>query len=155
MSSFLIDILISFIKGVIKVYDPPKLASDVLHKYFRHSKYSSFQRQLNYFGFRKISGKGKLAPCSYINDHVTSDLLSLLSLKVCLVLYVTIVVVFVTAVHRGYSTITNSSWTFFKCIFITHSEFNDRVKRKQLLLVPKIIQSISIMRWIRVRNLRR
>ena len=34
--------------------DPTVLGAEVLHKYFRHSKYSSFQRQLNYFGFRKV-----------------------------------------------------------------------------------------------------
>ena len=36
------------------MHDPKALGNDVLHKYFRHSKYSSFQRQLNYFGFRKV-----------------------------------------------------------------------------------------------------
>lgn len=68
--------------GQINVHDPSKLASDVLHKYFRHSKFASFQRQLNYFGFRKLAGKGKMAPCSYINEEATSDLKSLLLIKV-------------------------------------------------------------------------
>lgn len=67
--------------GRIEVHNPTKLASEVLHKYFRHSKYSSFQRQLNYFGFRKIAGKGKMAPCSYINDAVTPDIRTLLTIK--------------------------------------------------------------------------
>ena len=65
----------------IFVYDPPGLADNVLHRYFRHSKYASFQRQLNYFGFRKIAGKGKMSPCSYINENATDDIRSLLFIK--------------------------------------------------------------------------
>lgn len=68
--------------GKIEVHNPHKLESDVLNKYFRHSKYASFQRQLNYFGFRKLAGKGKMAPCSYVNELATSDLRSLLKMKV-------------------------------------------------------------------------
>lgn len=67
--------------GRIHVHDPHRLAEQVLHKYFRHSKYASFQRQLNYFGFRKIAGKGKMSPCSYVNDSATEDLGSLLFIK--------------------------------------------------------------------------
>lgn len=66
----------------IEVHNPHRLASEVLHKYFRHSKFASFQRQLNYFGFRKLAGKGKMAPCSYINDAVSPDLRSILLIKV-------------------------------------------------------------------------
>merc|ERR1712032_104441 len=35
----------------------------------------------NYFGFRKLAGKGKMAPCSYINDATTDELGSLLLIK--------------------------------------------------------------------------
>ncbi|KAL3783010.1 hypothetical protein HJC23_010117, partial [Cyclotella cryptica] len=67
--------------GGIEVHNPKRMEEEVLGKYYRHSKYSSFQRQLNYFGFRKIAGKGKMSPCSYINDMATSDIRSLLLIK--------------------------------------------------------------------------
>jgi len=67
--------------GRIEVHAPTRLEREVLGKYFRHSKYSSFQRQLNYFGFRKIAGKGKMSPCSYINDDATTDIRCLLLMK--------------------------------------------------------------------------
>lgn len=73
--------VIEWSNGKIEVHNPHKLESDVLNKYFRHSKYASFQRQLNYFGFRKLAGKGKMAPCSYVNENATSDLRSLLKMK--------------------------------------------------------------------------
>merc|ERR1712238_541783 len=73
--------IIEWSNGKIAVHNPHKLASDVLHRYFRHSKYASFQRQLNYFGFRKLAGKGKMAPCSYVNEAATEDLGSILTLK--------------------------------------------------------------------------
>jgi HSF-type DNA-binding len=66
----------------IEVHNPHRLANEILHKYFRHSKFASFQRQLNYFGFRKLAGKGKMAPCSYVNDATTSELRSILLIKV-------------------------------------------------------------------------
>eukprot|EP00563_Minutocellus_polymorphus_P014487 CAMPEP_0181055768 /NCGR_PEP_ID=MMETSP1070-20121207/19371_1 /TAXON_ID=265543 /ORGANISM="Minutocellus polymorphus, Strain NH13" /LENGTH=523 /DNA_ID=CAMNT_0023135093 /DNA_START=200 /DNA_END=1771 /DNA_ORIENTATION=- len=73
--------LIEWDAGRIVVHDPPAMETEVLGKYFRHSKYSSFQRQLNYFGFKKISGKGKMSPCSYINDAATADLGCLLTIR--------------------------------------------------------------------------
>jgi HSF-type DNA-binding len=48
---------IALASGRIEVHSPQKLESHVLKKYFRHSKFASFQRQLNYFGFRKLAGK--------------------------------------------------------------------------------------------------
>ena len=73
--------MIEWRSGRIHVHDPQKLADEVLDKYFRHSKYSSFQRQLNYFGFRKIAGKGKMSPCHYVNEAATEDIRSLLFIK--------------------------------------------------------------------------
>jgi HSF-type DNA-binding len=74
--------VIEWSNSKIEVHNPYKLASEVLPKYFRHSKFASFQRQLNYFGFRKLAGKGRMAPCSYVNDSATSELRSLLLIKV-------------------------------------------------------------------------
>mmetsp|Transcript_37244 Transcript_37244/g.90388 ORF Transcript_37244/g.90388 Transcript_37244/m.90388 type:complete len:611 (+) Transcript_37244:435-2267(+) len=73
--------IIEWTDGRIKVHYPERLEDEVLHKYFRHSKFASFQRQLNYFGFRKIAGKGKMSPCSYVNEAATGDIRSLLLIK--------------------------------------------------------------------------
>jgi len=73
--------IIEWTNGKIEVHNPHKLASEVLHKYFRHSKFASFQRQLNYFGFRKLAGKGKMSPCSYVNEATTMDYKSILAIK--------------------------------------------------------------------------
>jgi len=72
---------IEWIDGEIKVHDPQGVADNVLGSYFRHSKYASFQRQLNYFGFRKHAGKGKMSPCSYSNEVTNDDLKSLLQIR--------------------------------------------------------------------------
>jgi len=71
-------------KGKIVVHKPESLQDFVLGNYYRHSKYASFQRQLNYFGFKKrLHGgkKGKLSPCSYIHDSLDEDAGSLFRLK--------------------------------------------------------------------------
>jgi hypothetical protein len=70
--------------GKIVVLDPESLQDHVLGNYYRHSKYASFQRQLNYFGFKKRlhnGKKGKLSPCSYIHEGLSADVKSLLELK--------------------------------------------------------------------------
>jgi hypothetical protein len=36
---------------------------------------------MNYFGFRKIAGKGKMAACSYVNENAKEDISSLLYIK--------------------------------------------------------------------------
>eukprot|EP00584_Thalassiosira_punctigera_P022150 CAMPEP_0172553110 /NCGR_PEP_ID=MMETSP1067-20121228/48539_1 /TAXON_ID=265564 ORGANISM="Thalassiosira punctigera, Strain Tpunct2005C2" /NCGR_SAMPLE_ID=MMETSP1067 /ASSEMBLY_ACC=CAM_ASM_000444 /LENGTH=421 /DNA_ID=CAMNT_0013341221 /DNA_START=350 /DNA_END=1615 /DNA_ORIENTATION=- len=70
--------------GKIVVHKPESLQESVLGNYYRHSKYASFQRQLNYFGFKKRlhnGKKGKLSPCSYIHESLTEDMGSLYTLK--------------------------------------------------------------------------
>ena len=70
--------------GKIVVHHPEGLQNEVLGKYYRHSCYASFQRQLNYFGFKKrLHGgkKGKLSPCSYVHEKLGAEPLSLFQLK--------------------------------------------------------------------------
>ena len=64
--------LISWTGGKLYIHDPVALERK-MSVYFRHSNFSSFQRQLNNFGFRKVEGKGKLAPCMYMHDDLVSD----------------------------------------------------------------------------------
>jgi len=64
--------------GKVVILDPTRLQNEVLGKYYRHSKYSSFQRQLNYFGFKKRlhgskKGKSKFRSCAITSQHYNSD----------------------------------------------------------------------------------
>lgn len=75
--------IIEWQDGKIIIHNPMLMESNLLKRYFRHSNFMSFKRQLNYFGFRKLSGcKGKLGPCMYINYDVGPDVKKLLTIKV-------------------------------------------------------------------------
>ena len=58
--------------GRITIGDPKRLGDEVLARYFRHGNFSSFQRQLNYFGYYKVQGKGRLSACVYTNDALAA-----------------------------------------------------------------------------------
>ena len=55
-----------------EVRDLHQLSCNVLPKYFRHGKFTSFQRQLNYFGFKKMT-KSRAKSCTYLREHFTRD----------------------------------------------------------------------------------
>ncbi|CAH0482352.1 unnamed protein product [Peronospora belbahrii] len=55
-----------------EIHDMHEMMAHVLPKYFKHCKYTSFQRQLNYFNFRKWT-KSKAVVCTFSNDFFLRD----------------------------------------------------------------------------------
>ncbi|KAG7381036.1 hypothetical protein PHYPSEUDO_006517 [Phytophthora pseudosyringae] len=55
-----------------EIHDMHEMTARVLPKYFKHCKYTSFQRQLNYFSFRKWT-KSKAVVCTFSNDFFLRD----------------------------------------------------------------------------------
>ncbi|KAI9907370.1 hypothetical protein PsorP6_003070 [Peronosclerospora sorghi] len=61
------------------ILDKDTMAAHVLPKYFKNKNFSSFQRQLNYFGFRKWS-KARAPFPTYSREYFTRDNYSAMSL---------------------------------------------------------------------------
>ena len=61
--------LITWENGLIVMPSPSRLER-ILPNYFRHGKFTSFQRQLNNFGFRKYAEAGK-GTCVYVRDDLS------------------------------------------------------------------------------------
>ena len=72
--------IIEWVNGKIVIHDPRKMETNVLSKYFKHSNYLSFQRQLNNFGFRKMkrAGSGRYERSVYAHESTTLDIHSIM-----------------------------------------------------------------------------
>ncbi|KAG1707089.1 hypothetical protein DVH05_026285 [Phytophthora capsici] len=55
-----------------EIHDMAAMTGYVLPKYFKHRKYASFQRQLNYFHFRKWT-KSRAVVCTFSNQFFQRD----------------------------------------------------------------------------------
>ncbi|KAK1944525.1 Heat stress transcription factor A-8 [Phytophthora citrophthora] len=55
-----------------EILEMDRMMNEVLPKYFKHRKYTSFQRQLNYFSFKKWT-KSKAVVCTFSNDCFLRD----------------------------------------------------------------------------------
>lgn len=58
--------------SAFEIHDMAVMTGYVLPKYFKHRKYASFQRQLNYFHFRKWT-KSRAVVCTFSNQFFQRD----------------------------------------------------------------------------------
>ena len=59
--------------NAFQILDLEAMTTMVLRCYFNHTKYASFHRQLNYFGFKKLSKKLAQHPCTYSHPFFSRD----------------------------------------------------------------------------------